>query len=47
MTDGTEPASPSVYARVVGVQLPQDGENLTLDIEDYGLRSSLEITSIR
>lgn len=47
MTDGTEPASPSVYARVVGVQLPQDGENLTLDVEDYGLRSSLEITSIR
>lgn len=47
MTDGAEPASPFVYARVVGVQLPQDGENLTLDVEDYGLRSSLEITSIR
>ncbi len=46
-TDGPAPASPFVYARVVGVQLPQDGENLTLDVEDYGLRSSLEITSIR
>lgn len=47
MTDSPEPASPFVYARVVGVQLPQDGDDLTLDVEDYGLRSSLEITSIR
>jgi hypothetical protein len=29
------------------VQLPQGGEDLTLDVEDYGLRSTLEITSIR
>jgi flagellar basal-body rod modification protein FlgD len=47
MTDSPEPASPFVYARVVGVQLPQGGEDLTLDVEDYGLRSTLEITSIR
>jgi flagellar basal-body rod modification protein FlgD len=47
LTDGPEPAAPFVYARVVGVQLPQAGEDLTLDVEDYGLRSTLEITSIR
>jgi flagellar basal-body rod modification protein FlgD len=47
MTDGPEPASPFVYARVVGVQLPKGSEDLTVDVEDYGLRSSLEITSIR
>jgi flagellar basal-body rod modification protein FlgD len=47
MTDGPEPASPFVYARVIGVQLPQDSDDLTLDVEDYGLRNSLEITSIR
>lgn len=47
MTDSPEPASPFVYARVVGVQLPKGGEDLTVDVEDYGLRSTLEITSIR
>ena len=47
LTDSPEPASPFVYARVVGVQLPQGGEDLTRDVEDYGLHSSLEITSIR
>jgi flagellar basal-body rod modification protein FlgD len=45
--EGAAPASPFVYARVVGVQLPGTGQDLTLDVEDYGLRSSLEITSIR
>lgn len=47
MADSPEPASSFVFARVVGVQMPQAGEDLTLDVEDYGLRSSLEITSIR
>ena len=42
-----KPPSPFVYARVDGVELPETGQNFTLDIEDYGLRSSLEITSIR
>jgi flagellar basal-body rod modification protein FlgD len=45
--EGGAPAAPFVYARVVGVQLPESGQDLTLDVEDYGLRSSLEITSIR
>lgn len=45
--DGAQPASPFVYARVVGVQLPEAGQDLTLNVEDYGLRSSLEVTSIR
>jgi len=45
--EGAAPAAPFVYARVVGVQLPESGQDLTLDVEDYGLRSSLEITSIR
>ena len=45
--DGAAPPAPFVYARVVGVQLPETGQDLTLDVEDYGLRSSLEITSIR
>jgi len=45
--EGAAPAAPFVYARVVGVQLPETGQDLTLDVEDYGLRSSLEITSIR
>lgn len=47
-TDTETPATPSVYARVIGVELPQSGgDDLTLRIEDHGLRSSLEITSIR
>lgn len=45
--DSAEPASPFVYARVVGVQMPQAGSDLTLRVEDYGLQSSLEVTSIR
>jgi flagellar basal-body rod modification protein FlgD len=47
LTDSQEPASPFVYARVVGVQMPRGGEDLTLNVEDYGMHSSLEITSIR
>lgn len=45
--DGDAPAEPFVYARVVGVQMPESGEDMTLRVEDYGLRSSLEITDIR
>ena len=47
LTDSPEPAAPFVYARVVGVQLPQPREDLTLDVADYGLRTTLETTSIR
>jgi flagellar basal-body rod modification protein FlgD len=32
---------------VVGVQMPEGGQDMTLRVEDYGLRSSLEITDIR
>ncbi|WP_417727023.1 flagellar hook assembly protein FlgD [Roseovarius sp.] len=45
--DGTAPAEPFVYARVVGVQMPETGQDMTLRVEDYGLRSSLEINAIR
>jgi flagellar basal-body rod modification protein FlgD len=45
--DGDTPAEPFVYARVVGVQMPEGGQDMTLRVEDYGLRSSLEITDIR
>lgn len=45
--DGDTPAEPFVYARVVGVQMPESGQDMTLRVEDYGLRSSLEITDIR
>ena len=46
-TDAAQPAQPYVYAQVVGVQTAQGSQDLTLDIEDYGLRSSLEITALR
>ncbi|MFD0857526.1 flagellar hook assembly protein FlgD [Roseovarius aquimarinus] len=46
-SDTETPPAPFVYARVVGVDMPEGGQDLTLRIEDYGLRSSLEITSIR
>jgi flagellar basal-body rod modification protein FlgD len=36
-----------VYAKVIGVDMPQDTSEMTLRVEDYGLRSSLEVTSIR
>ncbi|MGX0974941.1 flagellar basal-body rod modification protein FlgD [Roseovarius sp. MBR-51] len=45
--DGATAAEPFVYARVVGVQMPESGQDMTLRVEDYGLRSSLEINSIR
>ncbi|PWK60425.1 flagellar hook assembly protein FlgD [Roseicyclus mahoneyensis] len=38
---------PSVYARIVGVQLPQTGSDLMLNIEDYGVLSSLEVNALR
>lgn len=45
--EGAQPAEPFVYARVVGVQMPEAGQDMTLRVEDYGLRSSLEISAIR
>lgn len=36
-----------VYAKVIGVDMPKDTSEMTLRVEDYGLRSSLEVTSIR
>ncbi len=38
---------PSVYARIVGVELPQTGSDLMLNIEDYGVLSSLEVNALR
>lgn len=39
---------PSVYARIVGVELPRTGgTDLMLNIEDYGVLSSLEVDALR
>lgn len=46
-TDSAQPAQPYVYAQVIGVQTAQGSQDLTLDVEDYGLQSSLEITAVR
>ena len=39
--------APMVYARVTGVEVPSDGTEFNLNIEDYGLRNSLEISALR
>ena len=39
--------APSVYARIVGIELPQGGGDMLLNIEDYGLLSSLEVDALR
>ena len=39
--------APMVYARVIGVEVPPEGTDFTLNIEDYGLRNSLEISALR
>lgn len=39
--------APMVYARVIGVEVPSEGTDFTLNIEDYGLRNSLEISALR
>ncbi len=45
---GAEAATDTfVYARVIGVDMPQNTSEMTLRVEDYGMRSSLEVTSIR
>lgn len=36
-----------VYARVLGVDMPQNSTDLTLRLQDYGQRSSLEISALR
>lgn len=37
----------SVYAKVTGVEMPADGTDINLRIEDYGIRNSLEISQLR
>jgi flagellar basal-body rod modification protein FlgD len=37
----------SVFARIAGVEMPAGSDELTLDVEGYGLLSSLEITALR
>ncbi|MCT4579082.1 flagellar hook capping FlgD N-terminal domain-containing protein [Donghicola sp.] len=45
--EGTQVIGPSVYARVMGVQMPTDGSDMTLNVEDYGERNYLEISALR
>jgi flagellar basal-body rod modification protein FlgD len=45
--EGTQVIGPSVYARVMGVQMPTDGNDMTLNVEDYGERNYLEISALR
>ncbi len=43
----TQVIGPSVYARVMGVQMPTNGGDMTLNVEDYGERNYLEISALR
>lgn len=45
--DTTELPTVSVFARVSGVQMPANSQEMNLELEDYGVLSSLEVTSIR
>lgn len=48
MTGGAQGSvGPSVYARVTGVEMPADSDEINLRVEDYGLMNSLEITALR
>lgn len=45
---GAQAVGPSVYARIVGIEMPRGGgTDLMLNIEDYGVVSSLEIDALR
>ena len=44
---GPATVAPSVYARVTGVEMPGEGTDINLRIEDYGVRNSLEIGALR
>lgn len=39
--------TPSVYAEVTGVELPETGDVFDLTVQDYGIRNSLEISALR
>ena len=45
--DGALSLAPSVYARVTGVELPREGGQIALRLEDYGLQNSVDITALR
>lgn len=47
MPPGSDPAEAFVFARVVGVDMPAEGTDINLRVEDYGMQNSLEITAIR
>ncbi|SPF80113.1 flagellar hook assembly protein FlgD [Pseudoprimorskyibacter insulae] len=45
---GTSLVTPQVYARVTGVRVPAAGEtDFNVQVEDYGLKNSMEISSLR
>jgi flagellar basal-body rod modification protein FlgD len=45
---GTVLATPSVYAKVTGVTVPEAGAtDFTLQVEDYGVKNSMEISALR
>lgn len=45
--DTVQPPTPMVYARVLGVQMPPNRQDMTFSLEDYGQVSSLEVTALR
>lgn len=45
--DTPVPPVPMIYARVTGVQLPANSQDLLLNLEDYGQVSSLEVSALR
>jgi flagellar basal-body rod modification protein FlgD len=44
---GPATVAPWVYARVTGVEMPGDGTDINLRVEDYGIRNSLEVGALR
>lgn len=45
--DGSSTVFPQLYAKVIGVQMPTDGGDMTLNVQDYGERNYLEISALR
>lgn len=46
-SDAVTPPMPMVYARVLGVHMPPNSQDMTFTLEDYGQLSSLEVGALR